>query len=143
MNVTKIVPCVEAPFPLSRLGDRAKEAKHQHVDEAGFAALHYAAIAGDVAVFQGLLHGTADVNSGMTRGDPEFHSPGKANTVLHLCAMLSRDEHALEFLLAQRANISIKDTSGCTALHMSCISGNRNAARVLLAHGLRPKRRGL
>jgi len=113
--------------------------KHPHVDEAGFAALHYAAVAGDVAVLQGLLDEKADVNSGTTRADPEFHVPGKGDTALHLCAMFSRDEHALEFLLAQRADASIKDTFGCTALHMSCISGNRNAARVLLAHGCDPR----
>merc|ERR1712136_303244 len=71
--------------------------------------------------------------------DPEFLLPGKGVTALHLCALFDREERALQYLLEQRADVSIRDTFGCTALHMSCISGNHNSVRVLLAHGCDPR----
>ena len=40
------------------------DTNNTYFDEAGFAALHYAAVAGDVDVLQGLLDGNADVNLG-------------------------------------------------------------------------------
>ncbi|KAJ8920889.1 hypothetical protein NQ315_015682 [Exocentrus adspersus] len=91
-------------------------------DSAGYTALHYAARNGHIGVCQCLIENGADVNS-VTR-------VGKATA---LCRAASAGKkNIVEYLLSKKADASIQDSDGKTALHRAAESKHLSICQILL-----------
>ncbi|XP_066156146.1 ankyrin repeat domain-containing protein 39 [Euwallacea fornicatus] len=85
-------------------------------DSAGYTALHYAARNGHLDICRYLVKNGAAVNS-VTRA-------GRA-TALHRAASAGKSS-VVSFLLSMKADGTLQDSDGKTALHRACEGGNRD-----------------
>ena len=56
---------------------------------------------------------------------------------MHLAALFGQTA-AVELLLSRKADVSLRDNEGNTALHMAVFLGHTEAVRALLAHAADP-----
>ncbi|XP_066260413.1 ankyrin repeat domain-containing protein 39-like [Euwallacea similis] len=90
-------------------------------DSAGYTALHYAARNGHLDICRYLVKNGADVNN-VTRA-------GRA-TALHRAASAGKSS-VVSFLLSTKANGTLQDSDGKTALHRACEGGNKDIYKLI------------
>ncbi|KAH8432790.1 uncharacterized protein LDX57_010417 [Aspergillus melleus] len=93
------------------------------LDENGQTALHHAAVMGHLNVTQVLLR------KGMVKSD---HADKDGCTALHV-AVSHEQEHLLDTMFVNLANIDQQDHLGRTALHLAVTNKNENVVKALLA----------
>ncbi|CAE7224684.1 mask-1, partial [Symbiodinium natans] len=107
-------------------------------DSAGWRPLHYAALAGDVEVLQGLLEGRADVNRRTSKDEPVLGFPPWMSALdLAVCY---KHHDATRLLLSARANL---EGGLAPALVFAAMTDNVEGIRLLCAAGGNPLGRNL
>jgi ankyrin repeat protein len=131
-------------------------ANMEALDEAGFTGLDQAALRGETAMAQMLLHRGAKVRlpsavalqrtrdiHRLLRDDPACLNPGKRWGNLIVRASEHSSGNIVENLIRAGASVNVRDdpktavdcTSGYTPLHAAAFHGNVSAVSVLLKHG--------
>jgi uncharacterized protein len=127
-------------FEAAAVGDAARAAKEVASDASyltaessfGWAPLHFAAFAGNVAVAKLLLDRGADINR---RANTKFR-----NTPLQV-ALLTGQEPMAELLVSRGADVRIEQAEGFTALHEAVQIGSEKVVKLLLDAGADPSAR--
>jgi len=95
---------------------------------SGLTLLHAAANRDNLNVVQFLLQEGADINEAAQKG-----SVYAGYTPLHFAAENSKSLQILIYLLTKNADVTLKEATGRTALHIAALKGNHKGAKALLA----------
>jgi len=132
-------------LPSCEGGDAVAEFLHQNgfrtvrsADSAGWRALHYAALAGNVEVLRGLLEQRADVNWRTSKDEPLLGFPPWM-AALDL-AVFFKHHAATELLLTAKAHL---EGGFSPAILAAATSDSSEGIRLLCAAGARPLARNL
>lgn len=112
---------------LTELAIGVANGQHGRLGTDGWAPLHHAAFAGQVASAQLLIAGGADVDQ---RSD---HGCSGATPLL--CAAAGGHAPLVDLLLARGARVEARDEAGYTSLLLASELGHAGVVRALLLHG--------
>lgn len=99
-------------------------------DECGWSPLCYAALNGDPLLIQGLLGMRGDLDDRITKAEPRLHLE-EGGSLLHICALYENNE-ALKLLIAEKAQVNIRDKVGTSPLTRAAVGDNVEGIRILL-----------